>query len=153
MRRRVLSFIVAIATLAVFSPVVVAAPGDPTPVIVVFRDGAGAPGQIADALGRAHGFAIGRVYEHALRGFAATVPAGRLAGLRADPRVDYVELDQVVHTTVQTIPTGIGRIFATGNPTIDIDGIDDVRVDVDVAVIDTGIDLDHPDLNVVRSTN
>lgn len=153
MRRRVLSFIVAIATLAVFSPVAVAAPGVPTPVIVVFRDGAGAPAQIADALGRAHGFEIGRVYEHALRGFAATVPAGRLAGLRADPRVDYIELDQVVRTTDHTVPTGINRTFANVNSAIDIDGTDDFRVDVDVAVIDTGIDLDHPDLNVFASTN
>ena len=30
---------------------------------------------------------------------------------------------------------------------------DNKRVDVDVAVIDTGIDYDHPDLNVVGGTN
>jgi subtilisin family serine protease len=153
MRRRVLSLLVAIATLAVFSPVAFAAPGIGTPVIVVFRDGADAPGRMAEALGRAHGFAPGHVYQHALRGFAATVPAGRLAALRADPRVAYVELDQVAHTTDQAVPTGISRIFAPGNAEIDIDGSDDWRVDVDVAVIDTGIDLDHPDLNVFRSTN
>jgi subtilisin family serine protease len=39
------------------------------------------------------------------------------------------------------------------NDWADIDGDDDVRVDVDIAIIDTGIDLDHPDLNVVSSTN
>ena len=33
------------------------------------------------------------------------------------------------------------------SPTAAIDGADQ-RVDVDVAVIDTGVDLDHPDLNV-----
>ncbi|NIR96379.1 MAG: S8 family serine peptidase, partial [Gammaproteobacteria bacterium] len=32
-------------------------------------------------------------------------------------------------------------------------GNDDFRVDVDVAVIDTGIDLQHPDLNVAGGVN
>jgi hypothetical protein len=67
--------------------------------------------------------------------------------------VAYVETDEVVSIAAQTLPTGIERIFADGNTNIDIDGSDDFRVDVDVAVIDTGIDLDHPDLNVVSSTN
>ena len=49
----------------------------------------------------------------------------------------------------QTVPTGVQRIFADENPSITIDGYDDHRIDVDVAVIDTGIDLDHPDLDVV----
>ncbi|MDZ7343030.1 MAG: protease inhibitor I9 family protein [candidate division KSB1 bacterium] len=31
-----------------------------------------------------------------MRGFAATVPAARLAALQADSRVKYVEADQVV---------------------------------------------------------
>ena len=49
---------------------------------------------------------------------------------------------------VQSMPTGIQRIFANTNPEISIDGVDDYRVDVDVAVIDTGVDFQHPDLNV-----
>jgi subtilisin len=48
----------------------------------------------------------------------------------------------------RTIPTGIERIFADTNTAIDMDGSDDYRVDVDVAVIDTGVDFEHPDLNV-----
>jgi subtilisin family serine protease len=143
----------AVVPLAAFSPVVVATPGQPTPVIVTLRDGAGPPAEAAAALGRALGFSAGHVYEHALRGFAAAVPSGRLAALRADPRVASVELDQLVHATDQTTPTGIRRIFAPDNAEIDLDATDDWRVDVDVAVIDTGIDLDHPDLNVVQTTN
>jgi subtilisin family serine protease len=53
----------------------------------------------------------------------------------------------------QTVPTGIQRIFADTNANIDIDGTDDFRVDVDVAVIDTGVDFQHPDLNVVGGVN
>jgi subtilisin family serine protease len=48
---------------------------------------------------------------------------------------------------VQELPTGIDRADAELSSLAAIDGIDS-RVDVDVAVIDTGVDLDHPDLNV-----
>ena len=51
------------------------------------------------------------------------------------------------------MPTGIQRIFADTNPEIAINGVDDYRVDVDVAVIDTGVDFQHPDLNVVGGVN
>jgi subtilisin family serine protease len=50
------------------------------------------------------------------------------------------------------VPTGIRRVFAPDNPTTDIDGQDDARIDVDVAVIDTGI-ARHPELNVVARAN
>ena len=56
-------------------------------------------------------------------------------------------------SSAQSLPTGIQRVFAPDNQALDIDGADDRRVDVDVAVIDTGIQLDHPDLNVAGSTN
>lgn len=154
MRRRVLAFGVAIATLLAFTSISVAAPaGGTTRAIVVLSDAAGTPAQAANALGRQYGFTPDLVYSHALKGFAAEVPSGRLAALRVDPRVAYVELDQVARIFDQTVPTGIQRIVAPVNGQIDIDGLDDFRVDVDVAVIDTGIDLDHPDLNVVASTN
>lgn len=154
MRRPVLAFVVAIATLLAFTSVSTAAPVlGTTRAIVVLSDAAGSPARAANALGRQYGFTPDLVYSHALKGFAAEVPSGRLAALRVDPRVAYVELDQVARIFDQTVPTGIQRIFAPGNGQIDIDGSDDFRVDVDVAVIDTGIDLDHPDLNVVASTN
>ncbi|MDH3658154.1 MAG: S8 family peptidase [Nitrosopumilus sp.] len=38
------------------------------------------------------------------------------------------------------------------NPLANIDGIDE-RVDVDIAILDTGIDVNHPDLNVVEFVN
>jgi subtilisin family serine protease len=150
MRRSVLAVMVALATLLTLSSGAVLAgpPGGSTQVIVVLANAAGDPGAAAASLGRAHGFTPNLVYRHALRGFAATVPAGRLAALRADPRVAYVEVDQEVRTTTQTIPTGVQRIFAPGNANLTINGSDDLRVDVDVAVIDSGIDLTHPDLNV-----
>ena len=124
------------------------------PYIVVLH---GAPGaerallnrsEAAD-VARAYGLTASRTYGTALVGFAAQVPPERLAALQRDPRVAYVEPDVPVTISVQTIPTGIERIFADDNANLDIDGMDDVRVDVDVAVIDTGVDFQHPDLNVV----
>jgi subtilisin family serine protease len=66
--------------------------------------------------------------------------------------VAFVEPDRYVHTLEQTLPTGVDRIDADLNDAANIDGVDD-RVDVDVAVIDTGIDLDHPELNVFYNQN
>lgn len=97
---------------------------------------------------RAYGLTANRTYGAAIVGFAAHVPAGRIAALERDPRVAYVERDDPVTLFAQTTPTGVRRIFAEHNASLDIDGIDDLRVDVDVAVIDTGVDLEHPDLNV-----
>lgn len=73
--------------------------------------------------------------------------AARLARL---PTVQSVQADTIVRTTAQQVPTGINRSNADASPTAAIDGTDN-RVNVDVAVIDTGVDLDHPDLNVNRA--
>lgn len=48
----------------------------------------------------------------------------------------------------QVIPTGIRRIGTLSNPYAHIGSGNTNRVNVDVAVIDSGIDLTHPDLNV-----
>ena len=47
------------------------------------------------------------------------------------------------------MPTGVDRIDADLNATANIDGTDQ-WVNVDIAIIDTGIDPKHPDLNVFR---
>jgi len=107
----------------------------------------------ASNIARAHGGTVGFVYQHALRGFSLRVAAPATAAIARNPFVRYVEADQLFTVSAQTVPTGVRRIFAPGNANLDIDGTDDERVDVDVAVIDTGIQLNHPDLNVVGSTN
>jgi subtilisin len=94
---------------------------------------------------------ITHVYEHVLDGFAAVIPDDQLDDVRNDPRVQSVVPDREVHAFVQTLPTGINRIDADRNPTARIDGSDE-RVDVDVAVLDTGI-AQHEDLNVADGIN
>jgi len=122
------------------------------PYIIVFKDFVD-PAAEAPGLAKAYGLQAGFVYQYALKGMSAVIPEGRLTALQHDPRVAYVVEDFERHIEAQTVPTGIQRIFAASNPDIDIDGADDYRVDVDVAVIDTGIDFQHPDLTVVGGVN
>ncbi len=87
------------------------------------------------------------VYEHALNGFAADMYPYQARGILHNPFVQAVQRDLEVSLVAQTLPTGIDRIEADLNAISNIDGIDD-RVDGDIAILDTGVDMDHPDLNV-----
>ncbi|MGH3373032.1 MAG: S8 family peptidase [Nocardioidaceae bacterium] len=116
--------------------------------IVVLKDGT-ASGAVAREHGQKYGADVDHVYRAALKGYSARMSPTAAARLADDSRVLFVERDGVVHATAQTTPTGINRADAELSPTARINGVDE-RVDVDVAVIDTGIDLDHPDLNVYR---
>jgi subtilisin family serine protease len=133
--------------------------------IVVFHDGVDAAASAADLI-RAHGGSADHVYKHALKGFAGNV--GNPNAVAGDPRVKYVVPDRVLSlprpiadgkpgggTTpppAQSVPTGIRRVKANLSATAKIDGADE-RVNVDVAVIDTGIELAHPELNVAGNVS
>jgi len=91
---------------------------------------------------------ISHVYTKAVRGFAIHVPAGiKKADILSHAGVIKVEPDLEVTLCGQTLPTGIDRIDVDLSGIAKINGIDE-RVDVDIAIIDTGIDGAHPDLNV-----
>ena len=94
-----------------------------------------------------YAFDADHTYVKAVRGFAGSLSAHSLEALQRDPNVVSIEPDQVVTALPQTLPTGIDRIDTEQNATAAIDGVDELP-DIDVAVIDTGIDTDHPDLRV-----
>ncbi len=144
------------ALLAVFGPT----PAGAAPVATASAASDVVPGQyivvLADtqdsrAVSREHanrhGAQVSAVYRSAVRGYAARMSGTAAARIAADPRVAWVQPDRIVTATAQSTPTGIDRADEELSPTARINGTDE-RVDVDVAVIDTGIDLDHPDLNV-----
>jgi hypothetical protein len=116
--------------LSLFSPGIARAQ-PPSPVrlidsyIIVFKDDVN-PQVEVPSVAKAYGLQTGYVYEHALKGMSAVVPAGRLAALEKDPRVAYVVADMERTISAQTVPTGIQRIYASTNGNIDIDGIDDL---------------------------
>jgi subtilisin family serine protease len=120
---------------------------DSSRVIVVFHDWVTQPGQVAQQMARSQNAQVLFVYEHALKGFAADVPAQAAAAFARDSRVAFVEADQPVYA-FSDIPTGVDRIEADKNTTDGVIGNSKV-VDIDIAIIDTGIDHNHPDLNVV----
>ena len=149
---RILFF--ALALLLCFTPAATAAPPDKAGYIVVLHDSVESPGVAAREMARQVGGQVGFVYKHALKGFSVTLPVQAVAALQKNPKVKYVSTDDVRYASAaQSVPTGIKRIFADTNPNIKINGSDDYRVDVDVAVIDTGVDFQHPDLNVVGGVN
>lgn len=124
-----------------------------TTLVVVLTGDQQDPAAVGREMARRHGGSVGFVYEHALKGFSISVPDRAADSIARDRRVASVERDQLFRTAAQEIPSGVARAFAPGNANLGINGIDDRRVDVDIAVIDTGVDSGHPDLNVVAATN
>jgi len=139
-------------TPAVGDQTTVAGVGDPDRVLghyIVVLDGATDPEEAAAAAERAYGVSVDEVYDTALHGFSAGMRLADAQAIAGDAGVSSVEADVRVHLAAQAMPTGVRRSGAMASPTARINGRDR-RVNVDVAVIDTGVDLDHPDLNVYR---
>jgi hypothetical protein len=140
--------------------------------VIVVIDASFAPGghvanqAAAAAIARSLGIEASASYGTALFGFAGSVPEGRINGLANDPRVAYVERDQVASIPA---PRAQAPKFCKDNPSHpacgdggDEDpptsgqttpwGIDRVGGAIDAPtatawVIDTGIDFGHSDLN------
>jgi len=95
---------------------------------------------------------LGFVYGTALQGFSVKMPPGQLKKLEDDPSVKYIEENQVATIIQQDIrikkkpaPTPSGESTPWGVARVNggVDGTGGTAW-----IIDTGIDLDHPDLNV-----
>ncbi len=93
---------------------------------------------------------IAHVYGTALEGFSAKLTQDQVTALRRDAQIDYIEQDQIFTVSMggppgggggggggQVTPWGITRVGGAGDGT-----------GKRAWVIDSGIDLDHPDLNV-----
>ncbi|MEO1920498.1 MAG: S8 family serine peptidase [Sphingomonadaceae bacterium] len=108
----------------------------------------------------AQGGQVKFVYEHSIRGFAVNISAQGAARLQAMGKIKNCEQDQVAKIVLQgkgkpggggggsdpaqTTPWGIARVGGPGGTS-----------SATAWIIDSGIDLDHPDLNVdvSRSVN
>ncbi|HZE66348.1 MAG TPA: S8 family serine peptidase [Sporichthyaceae bacterium] len=132
----------------------------PNSWIVTLRSGD--PDRVAAEHAR-WGVHVGQVLHSALRGYTGRMNAALARRVAADPRVRTVEQDRVVRATsdwpspgvsapsAQSIPTGVARVGAPASSTKAGDGHG--TVDADIAVLDTGIDAGHPDLNVAGGTD
>lgn len=138
------------------APNVVVTNGPPTAQIVTLQPGVDLDGLIKD-----FGLKPSSLYRHALNGFAAPIDPATIGRLERDGRVLAVEADGPITLAGQTIPTGILRVGLTNFPVPHINSTSywnsatgvSQPIDVDVAVLDSGIDLTHPDLNVVQAVD
>lgn len=94
------------------------------------------------------GFRAEYVFSHAIRGFSASLTARQIQELESDAMIKYIEPDGIMTAIQQTLPWGIDKIDADISSTKAGDGQGSVT-NVNVYVIDTGIDVKHADLNVV----
>jgi len=119
--------------------------------IVMLKQGVDDPRSVARTHARKYGADLLYIYDEALNGYAASIPTRHLDQVRNVPRVSFVSADRVVHATAQSLPTGVNRIQGDASSTLSGNGSGSVNTAV--AIIDTGIDVDHPDLNVVGGHN
>jgi subtilisin len=150
--RRYLSLLAAVALLLA-SVQLVSARGESgsRSYIVTLRAGADLSTAIS-GLSQRLAFVPDHVYSHALRGFAAALTAEQVAALAADPAIRTIVADQPVEAIAQTLPTGINRIQGDVSSAQSGNGSGSLSAPA-VAVIDTGIDTNHPDLNVAGGVN
>jgi subtilisin family serine protease len=145
---RLIALCAAVASLLVAADAPAAS--SPGQYIVVAKSGVDASALARDHA-RADGALVSHVYSHALHGYAAQLSTQGLAGVRADSRVAYVAEDRAVEAAApspgpQVLPTGVDRI--DGDLSSALSGNGSGATNINVAVLDTGIDVHHPDLNV-----
>ena len=118
----------------------------PDRYVVVFKnDVRDAPG-LARQLANAHGGTVHHTYQHAIKGFAATLPAAAASALRNNPNVAYVEQDQRVHLVQTTQPNatwGIDRVDQRDLPLSGTYTYSSTGAGVTAYIIDTGIETSH----------
>lgn len=151
MRKQLVTLIIIFSIILSLS-IPVGATTERKSVIVVFNDAPDA------GLIRAHGGDIKYQYE-IIPAIAVNMPVAALKGLANNPNIAYIEDDIQVHALGEVLPWGVDRIDADkvwgsdGVPQTDTGA--NTGAGVKIAVIDTGIDADHPDLsaNVMGGIN
>jgi subtilisin family serine protease len=151
LRRTVL--LTALAFAAVFVATPAQAGGGPGAdrYIVVLKNAVD-PAAVANLHSNKYGAKVDDVWGYALHGYAAVIPNGKVAALRADENVSYVADDGEASIEAQTIPYGIDLVDADRSSTLAGNGSGSVG-NTNVYVIDTGVDGSHPDLNVVEAVS
>jgi len=135
-----LGVLLVIVALSLVATSAVAGPPDKVKVIIAFQD---QPGAAEQALVRHLGGSIKYTY-HLVPAIAASLPEGAIAGLLAQPGVVRVEPDLEIYAVDAELDNswGVKRI---GAGTVHDDG--NKGTGIKVAIIDSGIDYTHSDLD------
>lgn len=127
--------------------------------IVVLKDGLeGDYGDIVKELDSTYGVQVKQIYTVVLKGFSASGSADKFEKLKKDSRVSFVEPDRKVWADVLPNDPSFSSLWGLhntgqtgGTPDADIDAPEAWNIQtgspsVIIAVIDTGVDINHPDL-------
>jgi subtilisin family serine protease len=143
--------------LCVGVPGVLASPAvgeSPTRWIVQTHDGTGSRDIAAQARTR-WGVPVGARFNTVFAGFSAQLTVSQRAALEADPRVTAIVPDRPIHAAGDPYPTtdleiqpGVRRVRATDNA-----DRSDPHLDVDIAILDTGLQPDNAELNIAAGYN
>lgn len=159
--RRALPMIVvaaAVVIAAIVVAIVVAASGasaKPQSYIIVYKNSVKNVAAETDQLENADGgFQAQYEYASALKGFAATLTAKELAAVKRDPDVLFISKNYPVEADA-LVPLKKGGSLPTDDPRVlaSRGGKVQQASSVSVAVIDTGVSLKNPALNVVAGKN
>jgi subtilisin family serine protease len=119
-----------------------------TRYVVVFHDHTVNPDGVAMSVTNQYGLRADRVYVSALQGFTAVMSAAAAQNLARDPRVKFVEADQIYKTTTTQSPApswGLDRIDQSALPLSNSYTFSQNGTGVHFYGIDTGIFFGHGD--------
>jgi subtilisin family serine protease len=121
----------------------------PNQYIVVLKNRLPSAPAIEALEARNIGAEVRYVYDSVLSGFTINVPNERvLEAIQRNPNVAYIEQDMQVQASPQILPRGVNRVDGELSSTISGNGAGSVNGDI--AILDSGIQLSHPDLNVYK---
>ena len=122
--------------------------GEPSWIVTMKAEtSAGARALSMASITSVRGVSVEQVFKHVINGFSFTGSDQVAEVVRRSPNVASVEPNRILHATAERASFGLFRIdgeltFAAGDR-----GLTEGGIPVRIAILDTGIDTNHPDLS------